>query len=222
MKTVDFDKGPKSILVSECRWSFLVAPTLCETPSRYTHISVEERILFNELLVKSPDDSRSRSRRTVSLTPAEGRKKERKKIESTGVCSAWYYEFLHGDSLGRALKSGLLDLAQVKNSRRTRFDSPDFHSPDPYCPPTFRTFRLRVSWRKKRKRQTALRDSSHSLLSTDSLTNRTGIVVSRWYLLRRVETRSSSLRIRCIPLVRSRVSLATLRLLGVLHFASSK
>jgi len=176
MKTVDFDKGPKSILV-ECRWSFLVAPTLCETPSRYTYISVEERILSNELLVKSPDDSHARGAPCLSLPRKEG-KKERKKVESTGICSALILR-IPPRRLARALKFGLLDLAEVKNSRRTRFDSPDFHSPDPYCPPAFRTFWLRVSWRKKRKRQTALRDSSHSLLSTDSLTNRTGIVVSR-------------------------------------------
>jgi len=87
MKTVDFDKGPKSILVSECRWSFLVAPTLCETPSRYTYISVEERILLQRITRKITRRF-TRSRRILSLTPAEGRKKERKKVESTRICSA--------------------------------------------------------------------------------------------------------------------------------------
>lgn len=67
---------------------------------------------------------------------------------------------------------------------------------------------------KKRNDKTALRDGSHSLLSTDNLTEPDRRVIPVDILPRRAENGLVLLvRIRCIPLIRSCVLLATVRLL---------
>lgn len=138
------------------------------------YISVEEGlgILSNELHVKSPDDSPVR--RSVFLIPGEERKrkkkKEKKRAESRDGNLFRVILRIPPRRITRALKFELLDLAEVKFPPYSFLTRPIF-----ILRPNASAARHSGSWRKKRKRQTALRDGSHSLLSIDSLTNRTGL-----------------------------------------------
>ncbi|TGZ52760.1 hypothetical protein DBV15_02488 [Temnothorax longispinosus] len=137
IKTVDVEKKFRMSIPSSCRWPILVAATLRRFRCS-TYLSRKySGLLSNELHVKSSDDSSPWRSPCLSLTRGREKKRE-KKAESrgTGICSPRDItnSSAGNRSLDRALKSELLDLAEVKNSRRARFDSSDFHSPEPIAP----------------------------------------------------------------------------------------